>query len=295
MQLISALKSRIKGGNFVQTAPTNSKTRRGIRRVVFEGGLGSQIIPFLEKNYLASMNIPFVVDASYFDINQKISHSRGRADHWSYKLDFYGIELGSLADGSASLDNEQEVSQDRNFDLWDSDFWSYVSKFGPNLLPINLPLLQDFKSAIGLSLNDKYSVVHVRRGDYLRVASHIVSDSMWLNVIYKIKLLTSSNLVITSDSEISETTKNKVSQIFRDSDARVIYLEGNQVDECILHDFMRSASVLVASNSTYSFSAAALSEPQTFCVVPSVFYGDKELEEINRGFRSSGDFFILKK
>ena len=295
MQIISALKSKIKGGNFVQTAPTNSKTRRGIRRVVFEGGLGSQIIPFLEKNYLASMNIPFVVDASYFDINQKISQSRGRADHWSYRLEFYGIELGSLADGSASLDNEQEVSQDRNFDLWDSDFWSYVSKFGPNLLPINLPLLQDFKSAIGLSLNDKYSVVHIRRGDYLRVASHIVSDSMWLNVIYKIKLLTSSNLVITSDSEIPETTKNEVSQIFRDSDARVIYLEGNQVDECILHDFMRSASVLVASNSTYSFSAAVLSEPQTFCVVPSVFYGDKELEEINRGFRSSGDFFILKK
>lgn len=295
MQLISALKSRFKSGNLTQSTPAPSKAINGVRRIVFEGGLGSQLIPFLEMNYLASKNIPFIVDTSYFDINQKIAQSGGRADHWSYRLDFYGIERESLADGSASQTEGIEISQDRNFDLWDSEFWSYASKFGPGLLQINFSLLEGFKSEIGIGVNDDYSVVHIRRGDYLRVASHIVSDSMWLGVIDKIKSMTRSNLVITSDSKIPESTKKELNRILHDTSIRVSYLEGNRVDECILHDFMRSAKVLVTSNSTYSFSAAILSEPQTFCVIPSVFYGGQELEKINRGFRSAGDFFILNK
>ena len=294
MRLISAFKSRSKNGDLLQTTQAGKKTKGGIRKVVFEGGLGSQIIPFLEKSYLASMNIPFVVDTSYFRINQKISQSRGRADHWFYRLDFYGITLDSLMDDSLPMNAQMEVSQDKNFDLWNADFWSYVKEFGASLLPINLKLLQDFKSTVGIGSNESYSVIHVRRGDYLRVASHIVSDSMWLGIIEKIKSLTSTNLVITSDSKIPQETKKELHRIFNGTPTRIVYLEGNKTDEGVLHDFMRSANLLVTSNSTYSFSAAVLSEPNTFCVIPSVFYGEKELEEINQGYRAAGDFFILK-
>jgi hypothetical protein len=292
---MSALKSRLKNSKLPTTTQSREKSKNGVRKVVFEGGLGSQLIPFLEKSYLASLKIPFLVDANYFNLNEKISKTRGRADHWSYRLDFYGITLDSLMDGSVPNSSEMEASQDRNFDLWDSNFWNYVRRFGADLLPINSDLLQDFKYSLGIGANEDYSVIHVRRGDYLRVASHIVTDSMWLGVVERIKPLTSTNLVITSDSEIPQETKNEVHRIFKESSIRVIYLEGNTTDECILHDFMRSSNVLVASNSTYSFSAAALSMPNTFCVIPSVFYGDKELEELNQGIRAAGDFFILKK
>lgn len=294
MRITSFFKSRIKGDGLHQANQSPKAYASLVRRVVFEGGLGSQLIPFLEKNYLSSLNIPFSVDTSYFDVNQKISKSRGQADHWSYRLDFYGISLDSLSNDSVPINSQTEVVQDRNFDLWNSDFWRYVSNYGASLLPINFGLLQNFKDSIGIGATEEYSVIHVRRGDYLRVASHIVTDSMWLGFIEKIKSITSGILVITSDSTIPKETKREVARIFRHTPTRVVYLEGQKIDECILHDFMRSANVLVASNSTYSFTAAVLSDPKTFCVIPSIFYGDKELEDINRGFRAAGDFFVLR-
>jgi len=265
----------------------------GIRKIVFEGGLGSQLLPLLEKCYLDSRGIPFVVDTSYFNIDSKMTRTRGGADQRSFKLDFYGISLDSLLVGSTRITPELQVSQNRNFDLWDSDFWGFSSELATNLLPVDLELLGAFKRSIGIEAGQQYSVVHVRRGDYLRVASHIVSDSMWLGILEKVKSLTSDNLIISSDSKIPEKTKNEVKKITSDKSMQIIYLEGDEIDECALHDLMRSANLLIASNSTFSFSAAILSNPETFCVIPSIFYGDQGLEEINRGIRAAGDFFIL--
>jgi hypothetical protein len=278
MRITSFFKSRIKGDGLHHANQSPKADTSPVRRVVFEGGLGSQLIPLLEKNYLSFLNIPFSVDTSYFDINQKISKSRGRADHWSYRLDFYGITLDSLLTDSVPINSQTDLAQGRNFDLWNSDFWRYVRNYGAVLLPINFGLLQNFKDSIGIGATEAYSVIHVRRGDYLRVASHIVTDSMWLGFIEKIKSITSGVLVITSDSTIPKKTKGEVARIFRHTSTRVIYLEGQKIDECILHDFMRSANVLVASNSTYSFTAAVLSNPKTFCVVPSIFYVSGPLE-----------------
>lgn len=294
MRLISTLKSKFRSDNLYKENQVSTIVAREMRKVVFEGGLGSQLIPLLEKNYLSSMSIPYVVDASYFRINQKISKSGNRADHWSYRLDYYGIALDSLIGDSVQLDSEMWVSTKRNFDLWDSDFWKYVNDFGPYLLPINSENLKLFKKEIGIGEEESYSVIHVRRGDYLRVASHIVTDSMWLGIIEQMKLIASKNVVIASDSEVPPETKKQVSRVFSDTNTQVIYLEGKKLDECILHDFMRSANLLVASNSTFSFTAAVLSNPNTFCLVPSIFYGDEELEEINRGYRAAGDFFVLR-
>lgn len=293
MRPLLVLKSKMKKARITQPPQSRAYLNSEIRKIVFEGGLGSQLLPLLEKYYLDSRGIPFVVDTSYFNIDSGLIQTRGGADQRSFRLDFYGISLDSLLVGSTQITPGLEVSQNRNFDLWDSDFWGFASELATNLLPIDLDLLGAFKRSIGIEMGQKYSVVHVRRGDYLRVASHIVSDSMWLGILKKVITLISDNLIISSDSKIPEKTKNEVRKITSEMSIRVIYLEGDEIDECALHDFMRSANLLIASNSTFSFSAAILSNPGTFCVIPSIFYGDTGLEEINRGIRAAGDFFIL--
>ena len=269
--------------------PSNGK----YRSVVFEGGLGSQILPFLETIWLKHMGQPFAVNLAYFDVNEKISMGNGGADHWSFRLDRYGYSLASLKKFGIGDDSQQEIRSERNFDLWNSDFWQFSRKFGPDLLPINQDAYLAFKSSLGLNAESRYSVVHVRRGDYLRVASKIVSDQEWLRALRMMISQIEDFLIISSDSELPMQTKSQVAELASVSRVEVVFLEGGHFDECDLHDLMREADVLIASNSTFSFTAAILGKQGMKSLIPNSFYGGSELEEINAGVRSAGTFFVL--
>jgi hypothetical protein len=269
--------------------PSNGK----YRSVVFEGGLGSQILPFLETIWLKHIGQPFAVNLSYFDVNEKILMGKGGADHWSFRLDRYGYSLTSLQKFGIDNDSQQEIRIERNFDLWTSDFWQFSRRFGPELLPVNQDAYLAFKSSLGLNTKSRYSVVHVRRGDYLRVASRIVSDQEWLRALRMMISQVEEFLVISSDSKLPMQTKNQVTELASLSRVEVVFLEGGHFDECDLHDLMREADVLIASNSTFSFTAAILGKQGMKSLVPNIFYGDSGLEEINAGVRSAGTFFVL--
>jgi hypothetical protein len=261
--------------------------------VVFEGGLGSQILPFLEASWLKHLGQPFTVNLSYFDVNKKISTGKGGADHWSFRLERYGYSLASLQKFGNGDVSQQEIRSKRNFDLWTSDFWQFSRRYGPEHLPVNQDACLAFKSSLGLNANSRYSVVHVRRGDYLRVASRIVSDEEWLRALKMIISQVEEFLIISSDSKLPKETKNQVVELASMNRVEVVFLEGGHFDECDLHDLMREADILIASNSTFSFTAAILGKQGMKSLVPNIFYGDAELEEINVGVRSAGTFFVL--
>lgn len=270
-------------------SPSNGK----YRSVVFEGGLGSQILPFLEASWLKHIGQPFTVNLSYFDLNKKISTGKGGADHWSFKLERYGYSLASLQKFGNSDISQEDIRSERNFDLWTGDFWQFSKRYGPEYLPVNQEACLAFKSSLGLNANSRYSVVHVRRGDYLRVASRIVSDEEWLRALTMIISQVGEFLIISSDSKLPEETKGRVAELASFKRVEVIFLEGGDFDECDLHDLMREADILITSNSTFSFTAAILGKQGMTSLVPNIFYGDAKLEEINVGFRSAGTFFLL--
>lgn len=263
------------------------------RCVVFEGGLGSQILPFLEAIWLKDSGERFAVDLSYFGVNKKISTGKGGADHWSFRLDRYGYSIDSLQKFGMGVDFQMDIRSDRNFDLWTSEFWHFARKCGPEHLPINQNAYLAFKISLGLNAQSKYSLIHVRRGDYLRVASRIVSDQEWLKILKLMISQIEEFLIITSDSKLSIQTKNQVIELASLSRVTVVFLEGGNFDECDLHDLMRQADILIASNSTFSFTAAILGKPEMKSLVPNIFNGDPKLEAINVGIRSAGTFFIL--
>ena len=288
-KLIYRIPKKQTGSEDIRNFPSNSV----YRSVVFEGGLGSQILPFLEANWLRHIGEPFSVNLNYFDVNEKISTGKGGADHWSFRLDRYGYSLASLEKLGGSDDFQQEIRSERNYDLWTSDFWQFAKRFGPELLPVNQDAYLAFKLSLGLNAKSRYSVVHVRRGDYLRVASRIVSDQEWLRALKMMISQVEEFLIITSDSNLPIQTKRQVAELASLSRVEVVFLEGGHFDECDLHDLMREADILIASNSTFSFTAAILGKQGMKSLVPNVFYGDSELEEINTGVRSAGTFFTL--
>ena len=265
----------------------------GYRSVVFEGGLGSQILPLLEANWLKHIGEPFSVNLNYFDLNEKISMGNGGADHWSFRLDRYGYSLASLEKLGGGDDSQQEIRSERNYDLWTNDFWQFSRRYGSELLPVNQDAYLAFKLSLGLNAKSRYSVVHVRRGDYLRVASRIVSDQEWLRALRTMISQVGELLIISSDSKLPKQTKSQVATLASLNQVEVVFLEGGNFDECDLHDLMREADLLIASNSTFSLTAAILGKQGMKSLVPNVFYGDSELEEINAGVRSAGTFFVL--
>jgi hypothetical protein len=96
-----------------------------------------------------------------------------------------------------------------------------------------------------------YVCAHIRRGDYLNVASHLISDEVFLESTHKFSSLCET-LVVVSDSSISPSLKNNFCSQFKNC----VFLDN--IDAISTHCLMRKASVLICSNSQFSLTAAAL-------------------------------------
>ena len=112
--------------------------------------------------------------------------------------------------------------------------------------------------------------IHIRRGDYVNVASHLISDGEFISLVRKFSGLI-NHAVILSDSPIEPDFRNAVSPHF----STVSFLDN--IDPYSSHRVMRCARILICSNSTFSLTAAALN-PNALVVVPKQWYGEKDRE-----------------
>ena len=114
---------------------------------------------------------------------------------------------------------------------------------------------------------DRFLCIHMRRGDFVNVASHLIADNEFLGLARKFSGLIRS-VVVVSDSPIGSDFRGAVSSFFKE----VLFLD--DIGAFDAHRIMRSASILVCSNSTFSLTAAALN-PDALVVVPKQWYGGK--------------------
>lgn len=247
-----------------QFNPANQTTS-----VVFAGGLGTQILQAAVYFSLKNAGHQVYADLSYFDTESRMAQvgEKGRATHWFWQLDQYGLtrEL---------FDSGDDIRRANPFVLRD----------GPDMMREGLsaltkPEIQRYFTPRDLSAfsipeitSERFLCIHVRRGDYVNVASHLVSDSEFLQLAKKFSLLL-SHAVLLSDSPFESDFKEKMGQMFQS----VTYLD--QLDAYSSHWLMRQAQVLVCSNSTYSLTAAQLN-PKALVVLPKQWFGpdDQDIE-----------------
>lgn len=141
--------------------------------VVFSGGMGTQILQAATYFFYKKIGIKVFADLSYFDRPLSLAREGriGQLTHWDWQLDQYGLEkhIFDLTPGFKS--GESDVIVD-----------------GQRMLELGLSALDDsdisakFESKIAVESilkkinTDSYLCVHVRRGDYLNVASHLMGD-----------------------------------------------------------------------------------------------------------------------
>jgi hypothetical protein len=257
--------------------------------VYFEGGLGSQILSYILFSYKKERNEKVVCDLTYFKNNVVDSLRENKASLWSYKLDNYGILLTDLP--GKNKKNRVKLKPKfipLDFLSIDKDVLNKVK----SEIKLNTENLGAYLKKHNLKVDDQYGVIHLRRGDYLFVASHLITELQVIKLISKISDFLPEKVFIASDGEINASLFDwfKVNK----PNIQVVQTE-NEIDPFVLHDLMRNSRLLVAANSTYSFSAALLSSEKTLSFIPQIFYK----EDLERAKGSSihqfaSDYAILK-
>ena len=236
--------------------------------VIFSGGMGTQIIQAAVYFYIKNTGHPVYADLTYFDVDARIAQpgNLGQLTHWFWQLDPFGLPRSAFNQIKASLDRDNvNILRDGQ----------KMMELGLNALA--MPEIQArFKDdagigdAISKDVEKDFLCVHIRRGDYVNVASHLISDLEFIDLIRRFSGLT-THVVFLSDSPIEENFRHKVSQYFNCP----LFLD--KIDPYLAHRVMRRARILVCSNSTYSLTAAMLN-PRALVIVPKKWFSEKDRE-----------------
>jgi hypothetical protein len=252
-----------------------------------EGGLGSQILGVIsfynQQDMYGKKNAK--CNLSYFDDSD-------RKDLWKWNLDKYGIGLDGLKryesrskfdllKGKKDFLTDLEISQE----YWKNCRTKYLSRFPNNELQLQNFLLTAAKK----SNLESYGAIHIRRGDYLQVASKVISLDGYVHFLEGIKGILPKLSFIITDTPLTSVEKQRL-VVAIGFDREVVFLDSPLHNPFILHCLMRSADLLVTSNSTFSFSAGLLGKEGQTVFSPVEFHAGNGSEKYNRTFRSVGSF-----
>lgn len=233
--------------------------------VTFTGGMGAQVISAAIYFSMKRAGQAVYADLSYFDEPESVAQAGqdGRCSHWAWQLNLFGLTPAAFETNPALTRRNANYLVDG------------PQKLDQALKALRQPEVREhFKVPVGLDDvlpdwgADKYLCIHVRRGDYVNVASHLVSDEEFIAQAGKFARLV-DRVVVLSDSPLSETFRAAIAAQF----AQARFLAQTDVESA--HRVMRQASILICSNSQFSLIAAALN-PQALALIPKRWFGDND-------------------
>ena len=230
--------------------------------ITFTGGLGAQILSASAYFYLQRSGQEVGADLRYFHCRTHIATPGvpGDISKWPWQLDGYGLSPSDFvcpdpAGHSLVHDGERKAAL------------GFLGLGDPQVQR-RFPLLEglsDFRQEL---LADRpFVCLHLRRGDYLNVATFLVSDESSLRALRTVSRLV-HDAVIISDSPLSPEMNSALLGL----GLNVVTLVGG--DPVAAHGLMRMADILICANSQFSMTAAALREPDQLTFCPSQHDGD---------------------
>lgn len=244
-------------------------TKAGPLVVSFSGGMGAQIISagiYFSKRQAGE---PVYADLSYFDTPESVARvgKPGDCSHWAWQLTPFGLQLEAFEVAPQAMLAEANLLHD-----------------GPRKMELGLEALarpqvqQHFALPDGsgdtlpAAFLDGYLCIHVRRGDYVNVASHLMPDEVFVRIAAKFAGLT-PHVAVLSDSPISSALRTSLSTYYQGA----VFLDNT--DAFTAHRIMRGARILVCSNSQFSLIAAMLNS-RALVVMPKQWFdgNDRAIE-----------------
>ena len=226
--------------------------------VTFTGGLGAQIISAAAYYYVQSTEGECFADTSYFDQPPRIAQpGQGGVSHWAWELGCFALERSHF---KYCLDYKNTIIiSDDNPEKGTLSRLGLQVQAIRDLFPISA---ETRKEVMNIVDSTPYTCFHLRRGDYLNVASHIVSDDSVLRLAQRLARY-SKLFVIVSDTPISASLIERLKKLPTPG----TLLTGGSTP--LAHAIMRLSEILVCSNSQLSFTAAMLRDERRLSFLPS--------------------------
>jgi hypothetical protein len=233
--------------------------------VTFTGGMGAQLISAAVYFSMKNAGQSVYADLSYFEKPEHVAlaGTPGDCSHWSWQLDCFGLS-------PASFDTSPNLTK-RNADILHDG----PQKIELGLKALVLPEIQNlFKISAKLddvlpaAFADGFLCIHLRRGDYVNVASHLITDDEFITLSRKFSGFV-KHVVVLSDSPIKADFRSAISSCFQEA----AFLDNT--DAYTAHRIMRNASILICSNSQFSLIAAMLN-PTALVLIPKQWFAEKD-------------------
>ncbi len=250
--------------------------------ITFTGGMGAQIISAAIYYSLRDAGEKVLADLSYFaQIPRIASPGRtGETSFWPWKLDDFGISQETFETVLSPKCSKLHYIQDGELKLQLG-----IDALSQKSIQIRFPIPTKLNDLLPFDFPEDFLCLHIRRGDYLNVASHLVADGQFAGIAKKFSKLL-HGLVVLSDSPISVSFKAAMVPLFN----QVAWIE--EIDALHSHCLMRQARVLVCSNSQFSLTAGLLNT-QGLVMLPSKWFGPGN-EKIEKTVLSHCDFQMLR-
>lgn len=236
--------------------------------VTFTGGLGAQILSAAIYFNLEREGRKVYADLDYFKKPGKTATpgNKGEISHWNYELGKYGLPL----EGFSTKKFEKSFFK-RNGPVVIEDGAEKIRLAIEALRRPEVSELFPIEHAIAdeclrITGNNDYLCIHIRRGDYVNVASHLVDDTDFVNLAKSISTFVPTVIVI-SDSEVSGVIKESLPGLFK----HCAFLVGGDLHTA--HALIRQAKYLICSNSQFSLSAALLNKVGQQVFIPTQWFG----------------------
>lgn len=255
-----------------------------MKSITFTGGLGAQIISASAYLYLKKKSTPVRANFDYFDIAKKISiyDSLGikytkTVDFFPWQLDDLGISQSDFKADGAELEIVTDGPQKHEL--------SIAGFADPEIREVFKIPATSVTARTQLFADEPYTCIHIRRGDYLRVASYLIDEHAFYEALCSVSKLT-ANVLLLSDSNLSESFVDKINGLR----LNIKFLRGGSPG--LAHGLMRLSRILICSNSQYSYTAAFLREQTSLTLLPSRHEAD-ENSEFNKFLRSMSAFQLF--
>lgn len=259
--------------------------RQSERTIVsFSGGMGAQIISAAIYYMLRERGQTVLADMRYFDQKTHLAvvGNAGELSLWPWQLDCFGIKR----DDFETSPNTKASKADQRIDDGELKLRLGIEALRLPQIRAKFPIPAGVEDILGAEFPTHYLCMHIRRGDYVNVASHLVADAQFIAIAGNYSPLV-RNAVIVSDSPIAPALRERLSEQF----SRIAFMDGITAFET--HRLMRQARVLIGSNSQFSLIAALLNT-DGMVVLPRQWFG-KGLEDLENAVRDVCDFQILNR
>jgi hypothetical protein len=252
--------------------------------ISFTGGYGAQIISaaafFYINNILSEDTGAYM---GYFSLTPHLATPGVKNDisNWQWELNSFGIRMADF--NQPNIFNKNDV-------IWDGIEKNNLGFAGLRqpeisaLFPICSEALRRKNEIFG---NESFACMHIRRGDYVNIAAHLVTDEAFLRVLKRIGKLV-KNLLIVSDTPLS---KFMLEGLVLQNLNCITAIGG---DPHLIHGLMRLSNIFIASNSQFSLTAAALKDDTSLTLYPAQHDGDLQSYS-NKFLEDIREFQVITK